>query len=129
MAVTALAGIFSADLSLMSAAIIIIIYAGVFTYYWSQLVSFAHVRSVKTIRWLADQKTVSVRLGDGQWYGVELVKQRICWPFFLAAELKLTGMERAVVVYIWRDSVPPDMFRRLKVIWRLAPGPVSAIRS
>ena len=129
MAVAALAGIGYADLSLMLVALTIFTYTLVLIRYWPKLVSYSDIDSVQTLRWLADQKSVSVRLGDGQWYGVELVKQRVCWPFFLAAELKLSGMERSVVVYIWRDSVPPDMFRRLRVIWRFAPGPVSATHS
>ncbi|WP_363317755.1 protein YgfX [uncultured Amphritea sp.] len=96
---------------------------------WPRVITLTHPRCVTGIRWLAERKTVVVCLGEGDWREVEVIQQRLNYPLLLGLKLKLRGQSRSVSVVIWRDSVTADHFRKLRVLLRFAPPPVSASHS
>ena len=96
---------------------------------WPRAVTLTDPDSVTGLRWLAERKAVVVRLGGGDWMEVEAIEQRLSFPLLLGLKLKLRGRRRSVSLLIWRDSVSVDHFRKLRVLLRFAPPPVSASHS
>ncbi|WP_366511842.1 protein YgfX [uncultured Amphritea sp.] len=95
-------------------------------YCWPRAIKLTDRNSVTALRWLAERKAVVVCLGDGDWIEVEAIEQRLNFPLLLGLKLKLRGRRRSVSLLIWRDSVSADQFRKLRVLLRFAPPPVSA---
>ncbi|WP_428037048.1 protein YgfX [Amphritea sp.] len=102
---------------------------GYLCFCWPRLITLTDARSVTGLRWLVERKAVALCLGEGDWIEVEEIQQRMSYPLLLGLKLKLQGQRRPVSLLIWRDSVSTDHFRKLRVLLRFAPPPVSASHS
>ncbi|MBQ0782627.1 MAG: hypothetical protein KBT66_00195 [Amphritea sp.] len=85
--------------------------------------------SVTGLRWLVERKGIVVCLHKGNWVHIDRIEQKFVFPFLIGLKLKLCTDDRSVTVLIWRDSVVEDDFRKLRVLCRFAPPPVSATHS
>ncbi|WP_332874032.1 protein YgfX [Amphritea pacifica] len=98
-------------------------------YCWPRIIMLTDAGSVSGIRWLAERKAVVVCLRGSGWVEVEAIQQRLISPLLLGLKLKVRDQQGSVSVLIWRDSVTAAQFRKLQVLLRFAPPPVSASHS
>ncbi|BBB27376.1 protein YgfX [Amphritea japonica] len=96
---------------------------------WSRMVSLTDRFSVIGLRWLVEHQSVVVCVNEGGWVNVDRIEQKFVFPFLIGLRLKLASKKRSVTVLVWRDSTNADDFRKLRVLFRFAPPPVSATHS
>ena len=96
---------------------------------WSRLVSLRGRFSVTGVRWLVERKAIVVRLNEAGWVNVDRIEQKFVFPFLMGLRLRLDSQKRSVTLLVWRDSISADDFRKLRVLFRFAPPPVSATHS
>lgn len=86
--------------------------------------------SVIALRWLTENRSLSIQFHDRQWDSVTVIEERFICPILVALKVKTAKRLLPVLVLVWRDSVDRQQFRRLKVLARFSPGPeISSTRS
>ncbi len=124
-----LLSVWAADLVVIYKLLLFLACIGYSFFCWSRLIWFNSQYSVTGLRWLVERKGIAVCLSKGGWVHVDRIEQKFIFPFLIGLKLRLCTEDRSVTVLIWRDSVTEDDYRKLRVLCRFAPPPVSAIHS
>ena len=117
------------DLLVTYKALFSLVCLGYSFFCWSRLVSLSGRFSVTGVRWLVERKTIVVRINEGGWVNVDRIEQKFLLPFLMGLRLRLDSKKRSVTLLVWRNSTSADDFRKLRVLFRFAPPPVSATHS
>lgn len=129
LALFSLLSVWAADLVLIYKLLLSLACLGYSCFCWSRLIWLNNRHSVTGLRWLVERKGIVVCLHKGNWVHIDRIEQKFVFPFLIGLKLKLCTDDRSVTVLIWRDSVVEDDFRKLRVLCRFAPPPVSATHS
>ena len=129
LAFLSLLSVWAADLVLIYKLLFSLACLGYSCFCWSRLIWLNTRYSVTGLRWLVERKGIAVCLNKGVWVHVDRIEQKLVFPFLIGLKLRLCTEGRTVTVLVWRDSVDEDCFRKLRVLCRFAPPPVSATHS